>query len=193
MKLLVDYDNCLCNFCAMMCDAWKTLGGDYDKYPLTMGDFKQYSLIKCLTELGCPEDKATQMMNNFWKIEDFYQTYYSDMIERVPILKLLQEYKDKGYYIELNTLNTSPEMAISKTNKLLKDRFLMELVDNVVISTYLTNGKFQQKPIDYDVVIEDSPNYIEHYLKHNKKGIVFMPIWEYNKHLIVNDRVKGLL
>ena len=192
-KLLLDYDNTICDFNQMLIKKWATLGGEYTKFKFNYDDIDEYSLINCLCKIGYTKRKAIELLDNFWKVEDLYQEFYVEAKYREKVLRMLTELKtDKNLYIELNTLCNTFTMTNSKLKKLEEDTELLKLIDNIVINTCNNYNKFK-KAIDYDIVIDDNPTYIEHYLKNNKSGVVFMPKWNYNEYLLPNKQIITIL
>jgi len=188
-KVLLDYDNTICDFNKIMIEKWKVLPDLYQKYPFKYEDINLYSLQKCLQNLGYPEDVSYKLISDFWKVENLYQDFYFDMLCRSQIITLIKNLKANNYFIEMNTLCNSLEMANSKIIRMKKDAELFELVDNFIINIMPEKYKFE-KPIDYDIIIEDNPIYIERYLKENENGLVYMPLWTYNKYLLPNNHIE---
>ena len=58
-KVLLDYDNTICDFNKIMVEKWKVLPDLYQKYPFKYEDINLYSLQKCviITLVGRKEDK----------------------------------------------------------------------------------------------------------------------------------------
>lgn len=182
-KVLLDYDNTICDFNRIMIEKWKTLPGLYQKYPFNYEDINLYSLQTCLQNKGYSEEIANKLILDFWKVTNLYQDVYFDMNCRGVILQMIQNLKNAGYKIELNTVCNTLCMADSKIKRLEEDKELYELMDNIVI-TVLPDNQILDKPTDYDIIIEDNPRFIQRYLNENKNGLVYMPVWEYNKHLL---------
>lgn len=190
-RILLDYDNTICDFNRMLVEKWKTLGGEYKEHLLKYEDITEYSLENCVHKLGYTKEKAAELINNFWNIESLYQTTYFDSKYRHSVISLLKELKEQDVYIELNTICNTFEMTISKMFKFKEDKELTSLVDNTVINTCTLYNKFK-KSTDYDIVIDDNPNYIIHYLEEKPNGIIYMPIWNYNEFLIENKKIIGI-
>ena len=90
--------------------------------------------------------------------------------------------QDEGYKIILNTKLNSLTMVKSKTN-MLESLKLDTSFDEIIFDVECTIGH-SEKPTHYDVMIDDSPKNITNYLNKNEKGIVMMPLREWNKHLL---------
>jgi hypothetical protein len=190
-KVLLDYDNTICNLSKGMFEKWNSLNKFDNVCHVELSDIVDYRLTVCFNKLGVDFDKSIKTLNEFWKIKDIYQDHYYDMYCRNKIVKLLKELRNDDYSIELNTLCPSVEFIHSKIRKIGTDIELLENIDDLYISLF--DGKADTcKSFDYDIVIEDNPIYIEEYLKHNEDGIVYMPIWKYNEYLKDNNRIRLL-
>ena len=188
-RILLDYDNTICDFNHMLVQRWNQLPGDYQKYSFRYEDITCYSLLQSLIDIGYTRVEAKTLLDNFWYIGDLYQTGYYDSKYRTKIFKLLKDLKkETDTYIELNTLCNTFIMSESKLKKIEEDKELMSLVDNVVMNTCHTYDKFN-KSTDYTIVIDDNPKYITHYLEANPSGKVYMPHWIYNDYLLPNTRI----
>lgn len=186
--VLLDYDNTICNFSKGMFEKWNLLP-EFNQYcKVELSDIIDYKLHYCLNRLGLDINKALDLLDKFWHIENVYQDHYYDMYCKDFILQLLQKLRKDGYFIELNTLCPSEELVLSKIKRISKDDDLIKSVDDIHIKLF--DGKLNSyKSFNYDIVIEDNPMYIEEYLKHNKYGKVYMPLWKYNEYLANNDRI----
>lgn len=190
-RVLLDYDNTICNLSKGMFEKWNDLS-EFNQYcKVELSDIVEYKLHHCLNRLGIDINKAIDLLNNFWNIENIYQEYYYDMDCKNSIIKLLKKLRSEGYKVELNTLCPSKEFMQSKIKRISTDINLLEVIDDLHISLF--NGNPDTcKNFDYDIIIEDNPIYIEKYLKNNDLGIVYMPLWKYNKYLKGCDRIKIL-
>ena len=186
--VLLDYDNTICNFSKGMFEKWNLLP-EFNQYcKVKLSDIVDYKLHYCLNRLGLDINKALDLLDKFWHIENVYQDHYYDMYCKDSILQLLQKLRKDRYFIELNTLCPSEELILSKIKRISTDDDLIKSVDDIHIKLF--DGRLSSyKSFDYDIVIEDNPMYIEEYLKHNKYGKVYMPLWKYNEYLVNNDRI----
>lgn len=190
-RALLDYDNTICNFSKGMFEKWNSLP-EFNKYcRVELSDITEYRLHNCLSNLGLSVDKALELLDKFWHIENFYQDYYYDMNCRNSILNILKALKNKGYLIELNTLCPSKELIHSKMRRVSNDIELLNNIDNIHV-TLFDGRTMSNKSFNYDIIIEDNPIYIEEYLKNNLDGRVYMPLWKYNEDLTSNLRVFAL-
>ena len=70
--------------------------------------------------------------------------------------------------------------------------FINELFNRIfmnfdILTLELIKGKeiiTSTKKSHYSVIIDDSPSVVEHYLKENQEGIVYLPIRNYNSYLV---------
>jgi len=188
-KVLLDYDNTICDFTRMFVNKWNSLGGEFSKHKLNYDDVSEYSLLNFLMKEGYSKDKSMELLNKFWKVNNLYQDGYVDAPHRNNVMALLKKLKkEDDVYIELNSICNSFSMSSSKLGRIKRDDELISLLNNIVIHTSTTEWK-PEKPYNYDIVIEDEPTYILKYLGKNKSGKVYMPVWSYNEHLTANKRI----
>ena len=186
-RLLLDYDNTICNFSQMMCNRWnKITVHSFEEHPFYIEDVKDYSLHKCLLDKGYDKQTVDFLIDNFWFTPNIYQEEYIDMPCREIILKIVKEFSSLGYEIVLHTMCCSNEMAISKLEKLYKDYDLLKYVSEIKLDL-LVDKKNYIKDTDYDVVIDDNPIFIKEYLEKNPTGVAFVPKWIYNDVAGIND------
>lgn len=114
-------------------------------------------------------------------------TFYNYVLltpEFYKVLDYIKVKQDEGYKIILNTKLNSLTMVKSKTN-MLESLKLDKCFDEIIFDVECRIGH-SEKPHHYDIMIDDSPKNITNYLNKNEKGIVMMPLREWNKHLL-ND------
>lgn len=186
-RLLLDYDNTICNFSQMMCNKWNKIPyEEYKTHPFNLGDVTEYSLHKCLLNKGYDSKIVDYLINSFWFTKNIYQEEYVDMFCRETILKIVKEFSSLGYEIILHTMCCSKEMAESKLKKLYEDYDLLKYISEIKLDL-LVDKKDYIKDTNYDVVIDDNPIFIKEYLEKNQTGIVFVPKWIYNNVSGIND------
>lgn len=191
-RVLLDYDNTICNFSQMMCNKWNKLSKRiYQTHPFNIEDIKYYSLHKCLLEKGYDKQTVDYCIDNFWLTPSIYQEEYIDMPYRDIILnQILNQYHLDGSEIILHTMCCSHEMSLSKLEKLQHDIELLKYVDEIKLDL-LVDKKDYIKDTNYDVVIDDNPDFIKQFLKDNPNGKAFVPKWIYNDipEIVNNNRV----
>lgn len=186
-KILLDYDNTICNLSKGMFERWNNLK-EFNKVFISLSHITEYNLVNCLHNRGYSIEESKFMLNKFWKQKNIYQDNYYDMPCKYIISLILQRFKKEGYFIELNSLCPSKEFLISKIQRINNDYALLDIIDSINISLFDSNSD-KLKSFDYDIIFEDNPIYIEEYLKNNTKGTVFMPLWKYNEHLKGTSRI----
>lgn len=186
-KILLDYDNTICNLSKGMFERWNNLK-EFNKVFISLSDITEYNLVNCLHNRGYSIEEAKSMLDKFWKQKNIYQDNYYDMFYKQIILSFLKRFKEDEYFIELNSLCPSKEFLISKIQRISEDGALLDVVDSININLFNGNPN-KLKSFDYDIIFEDNPIYIEEYLKNNTNGIVFMPLWKYNEHLKGTQRI----
>jgi 5'(3')-deoxyribonucleotidase len=205
--VMIDFDDCLVDFTQSFLDrANKWIKRNYyirDDSPiksLTKDDIFDYDyridFIKYYTDnkLGSGEiariDCEELLKRCFSDV-----TFYDNIMwcsEAKQIFDMIQLYKDKGYKIILNTKVNSLTMVSSKVN--FMERTLLPVnFDEIIFDVEYGIGH-SEKPIHYDVMIDDSPKNIINYLNKNETGIVYMPVRKWNSYLLMKgiDRLKPL-
>ena len=188
MKILLDYDNTICNFSQMMCNKWNKLSNfAYQAHPFYIEDIKYYSLHKCLLEKGYSEHMTNFCIDTFWSVPNIYQDEYIDMPCKDIIFKeILYPAWFEGNEIILHTMCCSEEMAASKIQRIYDDYDLLKYISEVKMDILIEKKKYI-KDTNYDIVIDDNPDFILKFLKDNPKGRAFVPRWCYNDIPGIND------
>ena len=154
-----------------------------------VNDVKEYEFSELFKELGFKDYKKVCKEACEEIAKDV--TFYDDpvfMPELNAIVKLMEDNKDE-YRIVLNTKVMSLPMMQSKVN-FIKNCSLFDLFDEIIID-YEKGG---HTPKDYkcDILIDDAPMNIETFLNSCENGLVYLPLWNYNKKFVNNERVKVL-
>lgn len=106
--------------------------------------------------------------------------------ESMIVFNLVKHYKDMGYKIILHTKVSTVRMINSKTTLFRQDnRF--NLFDEIILDW--ERGIHSPKPTHYDVIIDDSPYNIQHYLNNNPYGKVYTTLRPWNKQFKNEERV----
>lgn len=178
-KVLVDFDNTLVDFSHQF---YKKIHEKYgfklDPYDCLNYDYRHHWKSKNIDELA-----YLQFFDIWDSDEDFYLDIqlirnYNFIINQIKLLK------ENGYKIILDSKSPTDNMTNSK-RKYIETHFT-NMFDEVIIDGNLKS----YKSLDYDVIIEDNPSFIEHYLN-NTNGKVILAKWKYNDYLIkkYKDRI----
>ena len=193
MKILLDYDNTICNFSQMMCNKWNNMGEPLKSHPLYIEDIKYYSLHKCLKEKGYKDQTINFCLSCFWYEEDLYQKYYIDMPCRNEILnKILLDPMLFMGHVTLHTMCCSNQMAISKLECIRHDYDLLKRINDIKVDVLIDKTDYI-KDTNYDVVIDDNPDFILKFLNDNPEGKAIVPRWCYNDIPGINDNDRVIM
>lgn len=196
--VMVDFDDCLVDFTQMfldrankwLCEDFKKLKDygkvitkkdifDYD-YRVVFGRyFEDYHLSYELGRMVCEK-----YLKKCFDDETFYNNFIPTP-EMTEIFSMIADFKVKDYRIILNTKVNSLKMVKSKTNLIEKHQF-DSFFDEIIFDVECQIGH-TEKPTHYKIMFDDSPKNITNYLTKNKTGTVYMPVREWNKHLLQSD------
>lgn len=189
--VMVDLDNTLVDFTSMFFHYIKdNFGYDFDGKELKTYDFAPFFKSK-----GLEDEEIRKFFVKLYNEPHFYKDYLTTTPEYFHIMTLLNYYKKQGYDIELHT-KCSTDVMIESKIELLKNKIGCEHFD--ILTLELIKGKeiiTSTKKSHYGVIIDDSPSVVEHYLKENQEGIVYLPIRNYNLYLVnkYKERIRCIL
>lgn len=103
--------------------------------------------------------------------------------ESKNVFDLVDMYKNKGYKIILHTKVSTLEMINSKCS-LFKHDPRFNIFDEIILDW--ERGLHSPKPTHYDVIVDDSPYNIQHYLDNNPNGKVYMTLRPWNEKYVDN-------
>ena len=101
------------------------------------------------------------------------------------VFDIINMYKNRDYKIILHTKVSTVEMIQSKCS-LFKHDPRFNVFDEIILDW--EKGLHSPKPYHYDVIIDDSPYNIQHYLENNPNGEVYMTLRPWNSKY-VNSKV----
>lgn len=196
LTVMVDLDDTLVSFSEMFCDAWnryirtKALYFSDSCITFTADDITEYSFLNSLRAFY-----KNKGIKNAMDLEAFIDHFINNILftndslydnpyltpEYHKIMKML--WGDfRGYKKILNTKVSSPEMMIAKA-KLIKNNKDFEIFNEIIVD--MEKGmNHSPKPTHYDIMIDDSPNNIKHYLEMNHNGKVYMPVRKFNEYIL---------
>lgn len=191
IKILVDFDDTLISFSEMFCDRWNILisqnrFNSFKEYKITLDDITDYNLLTSLRRFYSSKGISTDILQSLFSEcieyikndEHFYDNPYLTP-EYFKIFDFLQR-QSESTKITLHTKVLSLQMIQSKINY-IKGNKDFKIFDEIIFQ-YEKNLQ-EPKNYNYDIMIDDAPNNIKHFLEYNLDGKVWMPLRSFNKHL----------